>query len=205
MDAERFMAKEWTKQQIVVTTVLVTAAVVGAAIAGGIAILGEGDENERPPIIVNNGSIVFEPVKNVFGQGGGTWAEAGSNKAFTHRHDKGKPRFLQVKATPNDDVCYLKGDPKAVKSPFTGQTIAVTYGENAASSQTADVLIIPDSLNAWLKLDFGEVPPRYDGNDQTLTAYIDNNAVRVLSLTVDDGDVVCTFTRDTRLKIYQLR
>ena len=108
--------KKWKTSSLLLTAAVVTAAAFAAANSFGYLKMAEGDDNERPPIIVNNGSLEFEGHKGLLGLGEpGTWD--GSGSVYKHVHANTGPRVLQVKTSPNDEVCQIGGAGNFVKSP----------------------------------------------------------------------------------------
>ena len=140
------MLSEIANRWKVVTTGLVTATVaaaLGAAIADPVAAL---DEDERPPIIVNNGSIEFEGDNGFFGfKDPGTWNGTGS--IFRHEHKALGPRFLQLKNSPNKKYCTVRNSTALEASPFIGSKAAITFG-TSAQKWTVTASITPEYIPA---------------------------------------------------------
>jgi len=173
---------------------LLTMMVAVLAAAAGDA--GQFDE-ERPPIIVHNGSIVFEPQLRP-GAPPGSWEAAGPTSVWRHIHpSKAVPKALQVTATPGGNVCK---DPAAQKlfSQPTDTPITIAYG-SPKESQEAVVSI----LNGNLTVNFGKNPPVHDAKTRQLIAYANNTQVQILRAIVNKA--TCEFTTTVGLSIRQIR
>lgn len=90
------MADQTVRRRVVIAAALIGAA-LGAALAGVIAsfLLGfDGDDEERPPIIISNGSIKFA-ILPVFSETIGTWQQSAG--AWIHPlSDENNPQVLRV-------------------------------------------------------------------------------------------------------------
>lgn len=179
------MLSEIANKWKVVTTGLVTATVaaaLGTAIADPVAAL---DEDERPPIIVNNGSIEFEGDNGFFGfKDPGTWN--GSASIYRHEHKAQGPRFMELKNSPNKNYCTVRNSTVLVASPFTASKLAITFGTSAQKwTVTASI-----TADYYLQLDFGNKPPTISQDKKRLTIA---ESERIYSVSIDDGSVTCTF------------
>jgi hypothetical protein len=144
------------------------------------------DDNERPPIIVNNGSLEIEGDNGFLGlKDGGTWD--GSAGVYKHVHPDPGPRFLQLKTSPNKEFCRV-GTGAPEKSPFVGSKIAITYGTAAQKYVVTATIVTQDAKN-YLQMDFGANHPRIDEKKKRLTV----DSERIYSVSIDDGAVTCAF------------
>ena len=124
-------------------------AVLAAAAEDG----GQFDE-ERPPIIVHNGSIVFEPQLRP-GAPPGSWEAAGPTSVWRHIHpSKAVPKALQVTATPVGTSARTLAAQKLFSQP-TDTPITIASG-SPKESQEAVVSI----LNGNLTVNFREESAR---------------------------------------------
>jgi hypothetical protein len=192
------IANKWKR----VTAGLATAtavATLGAAIADPVVTVEE--EDERPPIIVNNGSIEFEGDDGLFGwKDPGTWT--GNGAVYRHEHERPGPRFMELKNSPNNKYCTVRGSTVGA-SPFTASKLAITFGTSAQKwTVTASI-----TADYYLQLDFGNKPPTISQNKKRLTIA---ESERIYSVSIDDGAVTCTFPsgdedHKVKLKIRQKR
>ena len=186
----------------------------GLAAASAVAVVGSTnadttvpiDDDERPPIIVNNGSIEFEGDDGFLGlHDGGTWDGTGS--VFRHVHGKPGPRFLQLKTSPNNQYCRVGTSTTLEKSPFVGSTVAITFGTSAQTWTVTASIVTVSSMN-YLQLDFGNKPPTRTQDRKRLTIA---DSERIYSLVIDEraaSPVRCEFPAagsKVDLKIYQKR
>ena len=77
--------------------------------------------------------------------------------------------------------------------------MAIKYGKDG-TTETAVVSV----LQNYLQLTFDNAPYFDPTHPEELVAFKANDDVRVLSVVVDNV-ITCTFTKDTKLKITQLR
>ena len=186
----------------------------GLATASAVAAFGASntdttvpiDDDERPPIIVNNGSIEFQGDDGFLGlKDEGTWD--GSGSVYRHVHPKSGPRFLQLKTSPNKAFCKVGASTALVKSPFIGSTVAITFG-TASQKWTVTASIVAVSAVNYLQLDFGAKPPTITPDKKRLTIA---ESERIYSVVIDERSsypVRCDFPADGEkvdLKIYQKR
>src|SRR5262245_22646853 len=185
---------------------LATATVVAAFGAANTDTTVPIDDDERPPIIVNNGSIEFEGDDGFLGlKDGGTWD--GSGSVFRHvKSDKPGPRFLQLRTSPNKAFCKVGASTALEKSPFVGSTMVITFG-TSAQKWTVTASIVTVSAVNYLQLDFGTRPPTITPDKKRLTIA---ESERIYSVVVDErgsSPVRCDFPPNTGdpkvdLKIY---
>lgn len=183
------MFSEIVNKWKVVTAGLATAtavATLGAAITDPV-VTAEADE-ERPPIIVNNGSIEFEGDNGFLGfKNPGTWN--GSGSTYRHEHEDLGPRFLELKNSPNNRYCTVRNSTVLEASPFTGSKLAITFG-TSNDKWTVTASIVTQNALTYLQLDFGNKPPILSQNRKRLTVA---ESERIYSVSIDDGAVTCTF------------
>jgi hypothetical protein len=207
------MLSEIARKWKLVTAGLATAtavATLGAAVADPLVTVE--DDDERPPIIVNNGSIEFEGDDGFLGlKDGGTWAGTGS--VYTHRHSKGGPRYLQLKTSPNKKFCKVGTSTVLEQSPFIGSKIAITFGTSSLKwTVTASIVtekVAEKDVN-YLQLNFGNRPPTRSADEKRLTI---TDSERIYSVLIDEGSanaVRCDFPPEpgdpkVDLKILQKR
>ena len=162
--------------------VLALLTMIVAVLAAAVGDVGQEFEEDRPPIIVHNGSIIFEPEPSSRAVPGGV----GRGRDQLWRHElkqAAAPKMLQVTATPSGNVCK---DP-AVQKLFSQQTanpITIAYG-SAKEFQEAVVSI----SNQNLTVNFGKYPPVHDAATQRLIAYSNNSQVQILRAVVEQGDM----------------
>lgn len=172
---------------------VVTAGLASATVAAALgAIIVEPvvpiDEDERPPIIVNNGSIEFEGDNGFFGlKDPGTWN--GSGSIYRHEHKASGPRFMELKNSPNKKFCTVRPLTVLDASPFTGSKVAIVFG-TSAQKWTVTASIVTQNSQNYLQLDFGSKPPTISQDKKRLTVV---DSERIYSVSIDDGAVTCTF------------
>jgi hypothetical protein len=176
--------------------VLALLTMIVAVLAAAVGDVGRQFEEERPPIIVHNGSIVFEPQPIKPGASRGNWV--GSGSLWRHDHPAGAPKMLQVTITPSGNVCKDPAVQKLFSQP-TGNPITIAYGPSSNDFQQAVVSIVKQNL----QVDFGKNPPVHDDKTQRLIAYSTNSQVQILRAVVDKA--TCEFTTTVSLTIRQMR
>jgi hypothetical protein len=177
--------KKWKGLAAGLATATVAAA-FGATSADPVVI--PDDDNERPPIIVNNGSLEFEGDNGFLGlKDGGKWE--GSGAVYKHVHGNAGPRFLQLKTSPNKKFCTVTGAAEPEVSPFIGSKVAITFG-TSTQKWTATASIITEKTVNYLQLNFGNKPPTVEHDNKRLTVA---DSERIYSVSIDDGAVTCTF------------
>ena len=152
-----------------------------------------GQDEERPPIIVNNGSIVFEPESGVF-KDRGSWSGGGT--VWRHVHS-GTASTLEVRGPLTNTVCSAGN--VVFKPPLRGTPVTIDYGPSPTEYQTATLSV----ENGSLRLDFGKNPPEYVKERQQLVAYRNNSNVQIQRIRV--ASTTCAFKTRVRLAIAQLR
>jgi hypothetical protein len=177
----------------VLALVTMTVAVLAAAAGGA----GHQFDEERPPIIVHNGSIVFEPLQRPTDKTRGVWA--GSGSIWQHQHPNPGPTVLLVSADPNQNVCKSASSPKPIGTSLKGTKITIQYGNSPSDSQVAVLSVQKDSL----LVDFGKNAPVHDTKTQRLIAYSNDSKVRILRAT--DGPTTCEYTSLVSLTVRQSR
>ena len=158
---------------------------------------GQQFDEERPPIIVHNGSIVFEPRQRPTDKTQGTWA--GSGTLWRYQHPNPGPTALLVTADPNQNVCKSASSPKPIGTALKGTKIVIEYGPSPTDFQSAVLSVQKESL----LVDFGKNPPVHDTKAQRLIAYSSNSKVQILRAT--DGSTTCEYTSPVSLTVRQLR
>ncbi len=181
------IANKWKR----VTAGLATAtavATLGAAIADPVVTV---EEDERPPIIVNNGSIEFEGDNGFLGlKDRGTWD--GSGAVYRHVHENEGPRYLQLRNSPNKKFCKVGTSTLLKSSPFIGSKIAITFGTSSQKWTVTASIVTQKDVN-YLQLDFGNKPPTKTSDNKKLTIV---DSERIYSVLIDEGSanaVRCDF------------
>jgi hypothetical protein len=165
----------------------------------GPIIFEDYDPDERPPIIVNNGSVILQPAYHST-KGRGNWAMGSSNKKFAHKHGNKPIVTLQFHAIQIDAAtqmgCEYKGS-GSYNSPLTDKSLTITYVDGV-DQRDIRFKIAGDDLD----LDFDEIPT-YASGAETLTLSGDKTKPWVVKI----GHYKCTYAPASAftLKINQLK
>ena len=124
------------------TTELLMAAALALA-AGGTAgfLLGEEKafDEDRPPIIVSNGSADFEAKGSHTNYGKATWVPDSTlpAKVFKHVQPNGAPvNTFQLVTDPANRIesCTYNGSSTILRPPFSGTSVTINYNTDANGS-----------------------------------------------------------------------
>ena len=167
---------------------------VGWGVGIGLGILGLlgvqeifNDDEERPPIIVGNGSVLIgiqEPDKDTDLRG--TW-ERVPDSAEWHHAVTGKKVTKSLRA-----AVYFSNTAGCSKPRKTSSvTITYAYGADDQGNELTNVVRIYVQAGGGLRLDPGDAS--VDEGDRTLLTITRNGAGQLRSVAFDSGDP-CTFT-----------
>jgi hypothetical protein len=196
-----------TKQ--LVTIILVTGAIAG--VIGGLVdsaipepfspidVQSEepSDPDERPPVIINNGSILFEPQDKT-----GSWD--GSDKTYKHNHPYLPVTAFRINMSGGDPyVCKHSTITGDYAPPFTTTVdFTVAFGP-ATEAQWQKATVSLDG--GVLKISFSD-PPEKSGKTLTLFKGRNDVAIRRLIVGPSGNQYTCNFKgENTKLRIRQLK
>ena len=115
---------------------------VAALLSGGCPGQGPGSDDDRPPIIVSDGSIHLRAVGKDAGAGTnhqrGSWTMAGGQWVHDHGGPKAKHLLVNVLYGTGSADC---GDPEHV---FKVRELTVTFTDTMASTDTAFKIFVED-------------------------------------------------------------
>jgi hypothetical protein len=125
------------------TELLMAAALAVAAGATAGFLLGEEKEfdEDRPPIIVSNGSADFEAKSSHANYGKATWEPDSTNPTTVFRHvqPSGAPvGTFSLKTDPDNpnriESCTYNGSSTILRPPFSGTSVTINYNTDANGS-----------------------------------------------------------------------
>jgi hypothetical protein len=166
------------------------------------------DPEERPPIIVNNGSVVFEPIERPhlpetpLSKVRGQWKQDLTSAKWRHSHGGKPPVYLTV-----DEIAGSTTPACAAGSAYDASRIDLKYGDGANQTMAIDAsgMSVPPFFSKHLKLDFMGATPSLDANGYTMTL---PGPVRIMSITIlltSDATQTCDFGDGARFRIRQRR
>jgi hypothetical protein len=135
---------------------LLAGAVLLAALGAGLLIAQGSDDEDRPPIIVHNGSLIFDGGEGAEVK---TWAKDAFLGEWKPRHDDAKGvRTLEVKF-----VAVPAPAPACGSTTMSGEDVTIEYRVSAAGNPSAVM-----RLHLRRKHLFGKKEPKVDSNGKEM-------------------------------------
>jgi hypothetical protein len=153
------------------------------------------DPDDRPPIIVNNGSITFTGQDQ--GKGAGKWKDDLTTPKVRLSHNGKAPTYLYVQEISGSTTAACQ----AAGVGFDGSLLTVTYTDGGPEKTlTIDV---SGAFGRHLKLHLNGAA-KVRTNDYTLTTGSDQVKVLKFVLTGGSADRECAFDGSAKFKVRQL-
>jgi hypothetical protein len=148
------------------------------------------DDDDRPPIIVNQGSVVFTAEERDGKRG--LWKQDFWGSKWRIDHPRKAPTYLVATDFRGSSNC-------AQNTTLGGSTLVLNYAEGGtAKSLTIEVSgLNPPWGTKHIKIDFGQATPVKD-NDYTLRIPDPVGVNKTLLTSVTVGASTCMFDGDTR-------
>ena len=160
------------------------------------------EPDERPPIIVNNSSVILQPAYHPT-KGRGQWM--GSAKKYVHSHGNLPVVLLQFHAIATDPStaagCKHQDSvkyPGTYQAPLSEKNLTIRYIQSGAEERSVKFKITGHDLD----IDFDEAPS-YTSGTETLTLVSD----KTKPVIVEIGKFTCTYepASSFRFEIHQLK